>query len=332
MSFVKLYGSILDSSVWGESHATVRVWIAMLAMADADGIVTASHSGLKRRANVSAAELAEALGVLQGPDGDDSSGIGEGERIIKQQGGWVVVNHRRYRDLRTAKQMADAERQAEWRAQQRAEHEAALLAADSGVTSHKCHKLSPPEAEAEANAYTEAEAEAEQRCICDIKHSAGSMAVVVVAGCPIHAPATADPLAEALAAAIISTSISQPLRFAEQAIGSLSALALNLTPDVVKQAVSEALADTPDGITDEALRRKVRAYVKQAAKTPPGERDARERAASDAALPPLKRLRCRPCKDKGVDAELVPQMGSRTMRMCSNCHRVVSTDTERPRA
>ena len=39
MAFVKLHGSILDSSVWGESKATRLVWITMLAMADGEGTV-----------------------------------------------------------------------------------------------------------------------------------------------------------------------------------------------------------------------------------------------------------------------------------------------------
>ncbi len=339
--FVKLYGSILDSSVWGESHATVRVWIAMLAMADADGVVTASLSGLRRRANVSADECAQALEVLQGADGDDSSGVGEGERVIKQQGGWLVVNHRRYRDLRTPKQVADAERKAAWRAEQaEAEQQEASaglrLLAGTGPSCDQSQMSQPihakAEAEAKAEAYTEAEAEAEQRCICDVKPAgggSGESVVTLVAGCPIHAPAR-DPLVEALAEALINTGISERWQFAERAIGSVNMLGFNLTPEHIKQAVSEALADAPSGITDEALRRKVRAYIKQAAKTPPGERDARERAAADAALPKLKRLRCSNCKANGDAGELIPQLGSRTLRQCDTCH--VNVNTARPGA
>lgn len=109
--FVKIYGTILDSSVWGEPHATVRVWIAMLVMADQNGVVSASHSGLARRANVTADELAVALITLESPDPDSRSPEHEGRRIEKIRGGWLVLNARSYRDLRTDKQIADAERQ-----------------------------------------------------------------------------------------------------------------------------------------------------------------------------------------------------------------------------
>ena len=51
--YTKLFGSILDSTVWA-TPATVRVvWITMLAMADEHGVVSASVGGLARRAVVS---------------------------------------------------------------------------------------------------------------------------------------------------------------------------------------------------------------------------------------------------------------------------------------
>lgn len=46
MSYAKVFDSMLTSSVWQESHATVRVWFTMLLMKDQDGVVNASVPGL----------------------------------------------------------------------------------------------------------------------------------------------------------------------------------------------------------------------------------------------------------------------------------------------
>jgi hypothetical protein len=122
--FVKLYETILDSSIWGEGHGTRLVWITMLAMADENGVVIASAGGLARRANVSREELADALAVLSAPDPDSKSPEFEGRRIERVDGGWLVLNHRRYRDMRSSRQIATAKRVAEHRAKVTAQRSA----------------------------------------------------------------------------------------------------------------------------------------------------------------------------------------------------------------
>lgn len=113
--FVKLYGTILDSSVWGEPAPTVKVWITLLAMADQFGVVRASLPGLARRAVVSREECEAAVQTFLSPDPDSQdkkrSPESDGRRIEEVPEGWRVLNHSYYRDLRTDKQVADAERQ-----------------------------------------------------------------------------------------------------------------------------------------------------------------------------------------------------------------------------
>ena len=108
--FVKIYESILTSSVWMESHATVRVWLTMLARADANGYVAASVPGLAHIAHVTREECESALAVLLAPDADSRTKEHDGRRIEVVDGGWVVLNHKKYRDLRTADQVSGAER------------------------------------------------------------------------------------------------------------------------------------------------------------------------------------------------------------------------------
>lgn len=113
--FVKLYGTILTSSVWVESTSTRIVWITLLALADKDGFVAASLPGLAHAANVSVPECEAAMRVLCAPDAHSRTKDFDGRRVEEADGGWVVLNRTKYRDLRTDKQAQEAERQAKHR-------------------------------------------------------------------------------------------------------------------------------------------------------------------------------------------------------------------------
>lgn len=108
--YVKIYQSILDSSIWQETQATRLVWITLLAMADRNGRVEASVSGVARRANVQLKDCELAIEALCSPDKDDKSKVLDGRRLQVVDRGWFVVNHKYYRDLRTEKQISTAER------------------------------------------------------------------------------------------------------------------------------------------------------------------------------------------------------------------------------
>ncbi len=113
--YVKIYGSILGSSIWAEAMPTRIVWITMLAMADEHGKVEASTSGLARFANVTLAECREALKALAAPDTDSRTPDNDGRRVEKVDGGWLILNYLKYREMRSPKQVAEAERKARWR-------------------------------------------------------------------------------------------------------------------------------------------------------------------------------------------------------------------------
>lgn len=167
MSFVKLHDTILDSSVWMESVETRIVWITILAMADQNGVVEASVSGLARRANVGRVQCDIALAVLLGPDSDTRDGT-TGERIKRVPGGWLVLNHLTYRDRRTTAQIETAKRVAEHRLRQRSAPTdlaavSPVVEIVTGNVHSSCNGLSPSEAEAEAEADADAEREKIQR-------------------------------------------------------------------------------------------------------------------------------------------------------------------------
>lgn len=105
--FVKLYGSIIHSSIWNEPDNVRLVWVTMLAMSTYHGIVEASVGGIAHAARVSKEACEDALARLQAPDPDSRDGS-TGERIRRVEGGWEIINHSRYRDMRSPRQVKQA--------------------------------------------------------------------------------------------------------------------------------------------------------------------------------------------------------------------------------
>lgn len=116
--FVKVYETILESTLWwGEDAPTRLVWITLLVSADWNGLYRGTLPGLAGRARVSLEECARALTRLEEPDAHSRSPEFEGRRVERVQGeGWRLLNYEKYRDKRSDKQVADATRQARHRA------------------------------------------------------------------------------------------------------------------------------------------------------------------------------------------------------------------------
>lgn len=87
----------------------------MLSTADEDGVVGASVGGLAHLSRVTRDECAAALETFLNPDPDSRSENDDGRRIEKVEGGWRVINIQKYRDMRTKKQVREAEKKARWR-------------------------------------------------------------------------------------------------------------------------------------------------------------------------------------------------------------------------
>lgn len=98
----KLFTKILDSSIWMEAASTRLVWLTLLAAMDEDGFVAfASVANVAHRARVELQEAEKAMGVLEAPDPHSSDPENEGRRIERVDGGWMILNARKYRDLVT---------------------------------------------------------------------------------------------------------------------------------------------------------------------------------------------------------------------------------------
>ena len=100
MTFTKLFSSITESSIWSQDDATRLVWITMLAMADRHGRVWAAIPGLANRARVSIQATEKALQCFLSPDEYSRTKDFDGVRIEVIDGGWRLLNHQKYRDIR----------------------------------------------------------------------------------------------------------------------------------------------------------------------------------------------------------------------------------------
>jgi len=151
--YVKLFGSILNSSVWCADGDTKLVFITLLLLADGDGCVWGAVPGIARQAGVSVASCRKALAFLGGSDPDSRTPDHDGRRILAIDGGWRVVNHRKYREMQTGGQRAEAERAKRYR-----ERRASRDGRDAGVTSRDgrdASRSSRTEVEVEAEAEEE---------------------------------------------------------------------------------------------------------------------------------------------------------------------------------
>jgi hypothetical protein len=107
--YAKLSASIVTSSIWCEDDKTFRMWIAMLAMADAKGHVDGSVPGIARLVNCTIAEAEASLERLMAPDPYSRTPDHEGRRLVAEPGGWHVVNYELYRGQGQSKDGSRAE-------------------------------------------------------------------------------------------------------------------------------------------------------------------------------------------------------------------------------
>ena len=107
VSFVKLFNTLTDSSVWALPDNIRVIWISMLSMCNSRGNVHASVLGVANRARKSVEEVEEALRIFTSPDPYSRTKIDEGRRIVEIDGGWHFVTwdvHRRALDAEAARE------------------------------------------------------------------------------------------------------------------------------------------------------------------------------------------------------------------------------------
>jgi hypothetical protein len=124
----------------------------MLAMADQNGYVGASMPGLAGRARVALDACITAIGTLESPDEWSRTKEHEGRRIAPADGGWVLLNHAKYRAMQSADDRRERSRVAMAELRAKRKQMATGVNGEHSLTklTERSSKLSQAEAEAEA--------------------------------------------------------------------------------------------------------------------------------------------------------------------------------------
>ena len=96
--YAKLFSDIVDSSIWKEDSDTCKVWITLLALADADGFVRGSDGWLADKSKVELAKCVEAVSKFCSPDPCSRTPDNEGRRVERLEDGYLVLNYLAFRD------------------------------------------------------------------------------------------------------------------------------------------------------------------------------------------------------------------------------------------
>jgi len=103
MGFTKLDSGIVLSSIWAQPEYIRVVWTTILALKNQNGFIATSYSGLQRTCNllddIEGKKFANSIAYLEGPDPDSRTKEFDGRRIQRIEGGWIVLNHQKYRDF-----------------------------------------------------------------------------------------------------------------------------------------------------------------------------------------------------------------------------------------
>jgi hypothetical protein len=163
MSYAKLSSTIVNSTIWAESDRTLRVWIGLLALADAQGQIIMSRFSLRKVLEVSFEDLDAALEIFMSPDPHSRSKQEEGRRVKIIEGGWELVNYPEYRALNNeeSRRARNAEYQRRHRNKGKKESEWNVRKKSDKTDGQQMSALSA-HADADADADAEADAEAKE--------------------------------------------------------------------------------------------------------------------------------------------------------------------------
>jgi len=101
----KIFESIYDGSLYGQWEAIVTMQ-QLIVLADADGIIDMTPPAIAGKTSIPLEILEKGLKILSEPDPYSRSPGSNGARIElldeQRPWGWFLVNHIKYRDMRTA--------------------------------------------------------------------------------------------------------------------------------------------------------------------------------------------------------------------------------------
>jgi hypothetical protein len=164
--YSKLYSSLWDGSLYGRLEASA-VFMVLLSLADADGVVDMTLEALAGRTGWPGEFIRRGLGELEAADPKSRTPTEEGRRIVRldqhRDWGWQITNYRKYRELWRSEERRDylREKQRESRARR----------ASTDVNNGQRRQPSQPIADADSDSDADAEGKARTKAPCSLESS-----------------------------------------------------------------------------------------------------------------------------------------------------------------
>lgn len=108
--YAKLFGDIVDSSIWNEEPEICKVFVTMLALCDRDGYIRGSPGWLADKAKVRLDVCERSLKKFEAPDPTSRTPDNDGRRIERLPDGWLILNYIAFRDRLTDDQRHSSSR------------------------------------------------------------------------------------------------------------------------------------------------------------------------------------------------------------------------------
>jgi hypothetical protein len=99
MGFTKLDEGIVYSSIMAEDDAVFKVFTILMATCKSNGISPLSPVFISSITKKSLEEVERCIKVLESPDKSSRSTTDDGRRIRKVDGGYFLINYKKYRDF-----------------------------------------------------------------------------------------------------------------------------------------------------------------------------------------------------------------------------------------
>lgn len=158
--YCKLFASLYQGTLRGHADE-ILVFTNLLAHAAKDGTVDKHFRAIADETGLKLNEVKAAIETLEAPDPESRSHACKGARIIRMDKhrvwGWRIVNHAKYRALRTEEDRAEQNRQAQQRFRDKRKQTSEQIVSNSkqsnsGVSDGQTDKPRSAHAEAEAEA------------------------------------------------------------------------------------------------------------------------------------------------------------------------------------
>lgn len=124
--YVKLFASLLDSSIMYCEVEVRYCWMCLLMLADSEGIVDMTEEAIARRIGLEEERVRHAIKVFMEPDKKSRSPEEDGRRLrkIRDSFGWQIINYEHYRNIQKKRERNEYARQ--WMQKKRSEEKQAL--------------------------------------------------------------------------------------------------------------------------------------------------------------------------------------------------------------